>query len=94
MEFYPKPGKARAVQIDVSPTQDRAALSGGSRTRRRLPHGSARAAAAHPKEERSRFIETCQKRMESWNELIDGTRAQHGHADEAAGRDLSSEQAA
>jgi pyruvate dehydrogenase (quinone) len=71
LDFYPKPGKAKAVQIDVSPT--RIAL--------RYPAevglvGDCKAAlrALLPllkkKEDRS-FIETCQKRMASWNKLTE-----------------------
>ena len=37
MEFYPKPGKAKCVQIDIDPDADRPALSGRRRAGRRLP---------------------------------------------------------
>ena len=37
IEFYPEPGKARAVQIDIDPDPDRSALSGRARSGSRLP---------------------------------------------------------
>jgi pyruvate dehydrogenase (quinone) len=71
LDFYPKPGKARAVQIDVSPTRiglrypAEVGLVGDCATvlRALLP-------LINTKSDQ-RFIETCQKRMKSWNELID-----------------------
>jgi len=71
LDFYPKPGKARAVQIDVSPTRiglrypAEVGLLGDCRTvlRALLP-------LIEKKTDQS-FIQTCQKRMKSWNELID-----------------------
>jgi len=71
LDFYPKPGKAKAVQIDVSPT----------RIGLRYPAevglvGDCRAVlrALFPlikKKSDQSFIETCQKRMKSWNELTE-----------------------
>ena len=71
LDFYPKPGKARAVQIDVSPTRiglryptevglvgDCATVLGAL-----LP-------LIHTKSDQS-FIETCQKRMKSWTDLME-----------------------
>jgi pyruvate dehydrogenase (quinone) len=71
IEFYPKPGKARAVQIDVSPTRiglrypAEVGIVGdcGTVLRALLP-------LIQKKSDQS-FIETCQKRMKSWNEMID-----------------------
>ncbi len=73
LDFYPKPGKARAVQIDVSPTRiglrypAEVGLVGDCATvlRALLP-------LINKKSDQS-FIETCQKRMKSWNELIEET---------------------
>ena len=67
IDFYPKPGKARAVQIDVSPTRIglrypvEVGLVGDCRTvlRALLP--------MIKKKEDQTFIETCQKRMQDWN---------------------------
>jgi pyruvate dehydrogenase (quinone) len=70
LDFYPKPGKARAVQIDVSPARiglrypAEIGLVGDCPTvlRALLP-------LIHKKEDQG-FIETCRKRMQSWNESI------------------------
>ena len=51
LDFYPKPGKAKAVQIDVSPTRIGLRYPGGSRARRRLQDGPPRAAAADQEED-------------------------------------------
>ncbi len=67
LDFYPKPGKARAVQIDVSPTRiglrypAEVGLVGDCRTvlRALLP--------MIEKKQDQTFIETCQKRMQQWN---------------------------
>lgn len=76
LDFYPKPGKAKAVQIDISPTRiglrypAEVGLIGDCRTvlRALLP-------MIEKKTDQS-FIQTCQKRMKSWNELTEerGTR--------------------
>jgi pyruvate dehydrogenase (quinone) len=70
MEFFPKPGKARCVQIDIDP----------ARIGLRYPAevglaGDARATIAallplleHKKN--SKFLEKTQSRMKSWNELL------------------------
>jgi pyruvate dehydrogenase (quinone) len=71
IEFYPKPGKAKAVQIDFSPTRiglrypADVALVGDCAVvlRALLP--------LITKKRDQSFIETCQKRMKSWNELIE-----------------------
>ena len=71
LDFYPKGGKARAVQIDVSPTRiglrypAEVGLVGDCAAvlRALLP-------LIHKKSDQG-FIETCQKRMKSWNELIE-----------------------
>ena len=71
LEFYPKPGKAKAVQIDVSPTRiglrypAEVGLVGDCKTvlRALLP--------LIKKKADQRFIETCQKRMKRWNELTE-----------------------
>jgi pyruvate dehydrogenase (quinone) len=71
IEFYPKPGKARAVQIDVAPTRiglrypAEVGLVGDCANvlRALLP-------LIEKKTDRS-FIETCRKRMESWNQLTE-----------------------
>ncbi|HEY4360037.1 MAG TPA: thiamine pyrophosphate-dependent enzyme [Bryobacteraceae bacterium] len=70
IDFYPKPGRARAVQIDVSPTRiglrypAEVGLVGDCAAvlRALLP-------LIHKKRDQG-FIETCQKRMKSWNELL------------------------
>jgi pyruvate dehydrogenase (quinone) len=71
LDFYPKPGKARAVQIDASPTRiglrypAEVGLVGDCKTvlRALLP-------LLKKKSDHS-FIKTCQKRMKSWNELTE-----------------------
>jgi pyruvate dehydrogenase (quinone) len=71
LDFYPKPGKAKAVQIDISPTRmglrypTEVGLIGDCRTvlRALLP-------MIEKKTDQS-FIETCQKRMKSWTELTE-----------------------
>jgi pyruvate dehydrogenase (quinone) len=71
LEFYPKPGQARAVQIDVSPTRiglrypAEVGLVGDSAKvlRALLP-------LINRREDQS-FIEKCRKRMQSWNESIE-----------------------
>ena len=76
MEFLPKPGKAKCVQIDINPA------------RMGLRHpvdvelvGDAKhtLAALQPlleKRQKRAFLEHCQKQMQSWNELMEkrGTR--------------------
>jgi pyruvate dehydrogenase (quinone) len=72
LDFYPQPGKARAVQIDISPVRiglrypAEVGLVGDCRTvlRALLP-------LIRKKTDRS-FIETCQKRMETWNKMLAG----------------------
>ena len=76
MEFYPKPGQAKTVQIDIDPAAYWPALPGGCR-----PHwglsGRAAGAVAPPacKQDRS-FLETAQERMQQWREFLEerGTR--------------------
>jgi len=71
LEFYPKPGKAKAIQIDISPTRIGlrypvdVGLIGDCRTvlRALLP--------LIEKKTDQGFIETCQKRMKSWTELTE-----------------------
>jgi len=71
LDFYPKPGKAKAVQIDVSPTRiglrypAEVGLVGDCKTvlRALLP--------LLKKKSDQGFIETCQQRMKSWNELTE-----------------------
>jgi pyruvate dehydrogenase (quinone) len=71
LEFYPKPGKTKAVQIDVSPTRIglrypvEVGLVGNCKAvlRALLP--------LITKKSDQSFIETCQKRMKSWNELTE-----------------------
>ncbi len=76
MEFYPKPGNAKTVQIDIDPTRiglrhpADIGLIGDCRTvlKALLP-------LIETKSDQS-FLEKAQKRMESWNELMEerGTR--------------------
>ena len=76
MEFYPKPGKAKTVQIDISPTRiglrhpADVGLVGDCATviRALLPH-------VQQKSDDS-FLKKSQERMNQWNELMDerGTR--------------------
>jgi pyruvate dehydrogenase (quinone) len=71
LDFYPEPGKAKAVQIDVSPTRiglrfpAEVGLVGdcGTVLRALLP-------LIQKKDDQS-FIETCQKRMKTWTELLE-----------------------
>ena len=70
IEFYPKPGKARAIQIDLDPARIalrypvEVGLVGDSRnTLRQLLHRVKR------KEDRS-FLEKAQSGMKDWNELM------------------------
>ncbi|HUS07582.1 MAG TPA: thiamine pyrophosphate-dependent enzyme [Bryobacteraceae bacterium] len=76
MEFYPKPGKAKCVQIDVDPARiglrhpADVGLAGdcASVLRALLP--------LLDKKKNQSFLEKAQKRMRDWNELMDerGTR--------------------
>ena len=76
MEFYPKPGSAKTVQIDIDPTRiglrhpADIGLIGDCRTvlKALLP-------LIETKSDQS-FLEKAQKRMKSWNELMEerGTR--------------------
>jgi pyruvate dehydrogenase (quinone) len=76
LEFYPKPGKARTVQIDIDPTRIGLrhpvdiGLVGDCRTvlKALLP-------LIETKSDQS-FLEKAQKRMKSWNDLMEerGTR--------------------
>jgi len=76
LEFYPKPGKAKCIQIDIAPTRIGlrhpvdVGLIGDCRgvLRALLP-------LLKPKKEDS-FLKKSQKRMESWNKLMEerGTR--------------------
>ncbi|MGI8745114.1 MAG: thiamine pyrophosphate-dependent enzyme [Bryobacteraceae bacterium] len=76
MEFYPKPGKAKTVQIDIDPTRIGlrhpvdVGLIGDCRTvlKALLP-------LLENKSDQS-FLEKAQKRMKSWNQLMEerGTR--------------------
>lgn len=77
MDFYPPPGKAKCVQIDIDPTRI------GLRHPADVGLVGDCKAVLHDllpllkrKEDRS-FLETAQKRMESWNSLMKerGTRA-------------------
>jgi pyruvate dehydrogenase (quinone) len=71
LEFYPKPGQARSIQIDLDPARiglrhpvDIGLIGDcGSVLRRLLP-------LVTEKTEKS-FIEKCQKRMAKWNELLE-----------------------
>src|SRR6185437_14089577 len=76
LEFYPKPGKAKTIQIDIAPTRIGlrhpvdVPLIGSCRTvlRALLP-------LVKKKSDQS-FLNKSQKRMESWNKLMEerGTR--------------------
>jgi len=76
LDFYPKPGKARCVQIDVDPTR-----IGLRYTVEVGLVGEAKAVLQEllpllkRKEDRT-FLETAQQRMKKWNELMEerGTR--------------------
>jgi pyruvate dehydrogenase (quinone) len=71
LDFYPKPGDAKAVQIDVSPTRIglrypvEVGLVGdcGTVLRALLP-------LIQKKTDQS-FIESCQKRMQKWNDVLE-----------------------
>ena len=71
LDFYPKPGKAKAIQIDVSPTRiglrypAEVGLVGDCKKvlRALLP--------LLKKKSDQGFIQACQKRMKSWNELTE-----------------------
>ena len=71
MEFYPKPGKARCVQIDIDPARiglrypTEVGLAGDAKCvmRALLP------LLEHKKNRK--FLEKAQSRMKSWNELMD-----------------------
>ncbi len=76
LEFYPKPGKAKAVQIDIDPTRigirypADVGLVGDCRTALQalLP--------LIQRKENREFLETAQDRMKTWNKLMEerGTR--------------------
>ena len=85
MEFYPKPGKAKTIQIDIDPARIglapfRRCWLGG-----RMPVRIARAFAADDRKEKRSFLEKAQEEYEEL-EQADG-RAGHAnrHADEAPG---------
>jgi pyruvate dehydrogenase (quinone) len=76
IDFLPKPGQAKCVQIDVESTRiglrypaDVGLVGDAATTLREL------VPLLQPKKDRS-FLETAQKRMESWNKLMEerGTR--------------------
>jgi pyruvate dehydrogenase (quinone) len=75
MEFLPKPGQAKCVQIDIDPTriglrhQVDAALVGDSKS-------ILQALLPLLKRKNNKFLKKSQERMESWNKLMDerGTR--------------------
>ena len=79
MEFYPKPGQAKTVQIDIDPARIglrhpvEVGLGG------RLPGVLARPAAADPNRRTTRaFSKKSQKRMKKWNELMEERGTAHG----------------
>ena len=89
MEFLPKPGQAKCVQIDVDPARiglrypADVGLVGDCR--RIL---DALLPLVQRKTDRS-FLEKAQKGMKEWNELMQDAGDAHGQADEAAGRRLA-----
>ncbi len=93
MEFYPKPGKAKTVQIDIAPTRIGlrhpvdVGLIGDCRTvlRALLPLLESKEGRLVPEE-----IAEAHGELE---QADGGARHAHRHADEAAGRHVSLEQA-
>ena len=77
MEFYPKPGQAKCVQIDIDPTRIGlrypvdVGLVGDCRTR-----AAARCCRCSSAKTDRAFLEKAQERMKEWNELMEerGTR--------------------
>ena len=94
IEFYPKPGQARGVQIDLDPARIglrypvEVGLVGDSR--RTLQ-------ALLPLLERNEdrgFLEKAQEGMQEWRALMEERGTRDGQADEAAGGRLGARQAA
>ncbi len=85
MEFLPKPGQAKCVQIELDPTriglrhQVDAALVGDAKT-------ILQALLPLLKRKNNKFLKKAQERMKTWNELMEERGTRTGHADEAAGR--------
>ena len=92
MEFYPKPGQAKTIQIDIDPARIglRHPVDVGlvgecsSVLRALLP-------LIREKQDRS-FLEEAQKSMKSWNQSNGSPRHAQRYADETASGDLESEQ--
>ena len=95
IEFYPEPGKARAVQIDLDPQAHRPPLSGRSGPRRR--QSRARSARSFRWSARTRTAASSKRRrkaMRDWREVMPERGTRTRHADEAAGRRARAQQAA
>ena len=92
MEFYPKPGQAKCVQIDIDAARiglrHPADVGLVGDCRRVL---DALLPLIERKKDRS-FLETAQKGMKGWNELLHGAGQPHGQAAEAAGGDAHAQQ--
>ena len=86
----PEAGQGEGVQIDIDPDAHRPALSRRRRPGRRLPDGAARAAAAGRAQGAiASFLEEGAGAHEGLERADEGARHAHRHADEAAGRDVS-----
>ncbi len=77
IEFYPKPGQARAVQIDIDSAAHRPALSGRGGAGRRHASACCRCCCRKLEQKKDRtFLEKAQKGMADWKALMNerGTR--------------------
>ena len=71
LKWYPKPGQAKAVQIDMRPHADRAALSGRASAWSAMPGRRCKSCCrcCSPSKDRS-FLEKAQEGMKEWRELM------------------------
>ena len=76
MEFLPKPGQAKCVQIELDPTRIGLRHPVDVGPRRRLPRPSCTALLPLLKKKNDKFLKKAQERMKDWRELMDerGTR--------------------
>ena len=78
IEFLPKPGQARGVQIELDPDADRPALSGRSRAGRRQPqHACESCFRCSSAIQNRRFLEDAQEGMKEWRELMEERATPH-----------------
>ena len=77
LEFYPKPGQAKTIQIEIDATRIGLRHPGRRRPGRRLrARCSARSSRSITRKTDRAFLDTAQERMKQWNKLMElrGTR--------------------